>query len=144
MTTFITGLEAIRYATATPGTVLRKHADPTDGPREVSVDEARTIAREDAGLIYADTRTITVAIDSEERYAGVALIWGVAEGDDTDGATADAATWLAGGDAPTKRHKRDAEALDVVTIQWPAEQPKPDGQNRRAIALAMDALNTGR
>lgn len=57
---------------------------------------------------------------------------------------ADAATWLAGGDAPTKRHHRNAEALDVVTIQWPAERPKPDGQDRRAIALALEALNTTR
>jgi len=144
MTTIITGLDAIRYATSTPGTVLRKHADPTDGPREVSIDEARAIAREDAGLIYADTRTITVAIDSEGRYASKELIWGIAEGDDTDAAVADAATWLAGGDAPTKRHHRNAEALDVVTIQWPAERPKPDGQDRRAIALALEALNTTR
>lgn len=142
MTTTITGLDAIRYATAT-GATLRKHADPVDGAREVSTDEAREIAREDAGLIYCEapeTRTITVAVDASERHAGQALIWGVVEGDDSDAVVADAATWLAEGETPTAKHRREAEALDVVTIQWPAGEKLPDGDNRRAIALALAAL----
>lgn len=86
------------------------------------------------------TRSITVAVDSACRHAGEVLIWGVAEGDDSDAAVTEAATWLAGGDTPTKRHRRDAATLDVVTIRWPADEPRPDGQNQRAIALALDAL----
>ena len=144
--TTITGLDAIAHATAT-GEMLRKHADPVDGAREVSTDEAREIVREDAGLIYCEapeTRTITVAIDTACRHGGEPLIWGVAEGDDSEAAIADAATWLAEGEAVRKSHRAEAEALDVVTIPWPASERLPDGGDRRAIALAMDALNTCR
>ena len=42
MTTTITGLDAIRHATA-HGLALHKHADPVDGAREVTADEARAI-----------------------------------------------------------------------------------------------------
>lgn len=62
MTTTITGLDAINYATAT-GATLRKHADPIDGAREVSVDEAREIAREDASLIYCEARAVSITIE---------------------------------------------------------------------------------
>lgn len=51
--TTLTGLDAIDYAART-GATLHKHADPVDGAREVTPDEARTIAREDAGLIWCD------------------------------------------------------------------------------------------
>ena len=47
----IAGAEAIRIAER-DGLTLRKYADPVDGGRVVSLDEAREIAREDAGLIY--------------------------------------------------------------------------------------------
>ena len=54
-TTRITGTEAIDYAART-GATLSKHADPTEGARVgLSLAEARTVAREDAGLIYVDT-----------------------------------------------------------------------------------------
>lgn len=86
------------------------------------------------------TRNITVAIDTACTFGGEPLIWGIAEGDDSDAALDDATRWLAGGDTPTKRHRRDAETLDLTTIQWPADEPKPDGQNQRAIALALAAL----
>lgn len=61
MTTTITGLDAIAYATAR-GIALHKHADPIEGAREVTADEAREIAREDVGLIYCEApETITDA-----------------------------------------------------------------------------------
>lgn len=88
-----------------------------------------------------ETRTITVAIDTACRHAGVALIWGVAEGDDTEAAVADAATYLAEGEAVRTSHRREAEALDVVTIQWPVGERLPDGQDRTAIRLAKEALS---
>ena len=86
------------------------------------------------------TRTVAIAIDTACKHAGEVLIWGVAEGDDTDAAVADAAQWLAAGDEVRASHRREAAALDVVTIQWPAGEAIPDGQNRRAIALALAAV----
>lgn len=85
--------------------------------------------------------TTTNAIDTACAHAGVPLIWGVVEGDDSDAVVADAATWLAEGETPTARHRREAEALDVVTIAWPVGERLPDGDNRRAIALALEALS---
>lgn len=49
----ITGYAAIDYAART-GATLRKYADPEDGAREVTAEEARAIVREDAGLVYVD------------------------------------------------------------------------------------------
>ena len=93
------------------------------------------------------TRTVTVAIDTACKHAGEVLIWGVAEGDDNAAAITDAAQWLAEGDEVRASHRREAAALDVVTIQWPAGEKLspaghwiPDGDNRRAIALALKAL----
>lgn len=89
------------------------------------------------------TRPVTVAIDTACKHAGEVLIWGVAEGDDDHAAGAtieDAVQWLAGGDTVRQSHRRDAMALDVVTIQWPADERLPDGQNERAIALALAAV----
>ena len=89
------------------------------------------------------TRPVTVAIDTESKHAGEPLIWGVAEGDDDHAAGAaieDAVQWLAEGDTVRQSHRRDAMALDVVTIQWPAGEAIPDGQNPSAIALALAAV----
>lgn len=47
----LNGLKAIDFAEQT-GTTLHKYADAIDGAREVDVDEARRIAREDASLIW--------------------------------------------------------------------------------------------
>jgi hypothetical protein len=47
----ISGADAIRLAER-DGLTLRKHADPVDGARIITADEAREIAREDAGLVY--------------------------------------------------------------------------------------------
>jgi hypothetical protein len=47
----IHGHDAINAASAGLGQ-LRKYADPIDGERAVSIEEAREIAREDASLIY--------------------------------------------------------------------------------------------
>ena len=47
----ITGADAIRAA-ARDGLTLRKKADPVDGARIVTEDEAWEIIREDAGLVY--------------------------------------------------------------------------------------------
>lgn len=62
----ITGYAAIDYAART-GAALRKHADPVDGAREVSADEARDIAREDAGLIYVDAPASWAQTMTEDR-----------------------------------------------------------------------------
>jgi hypothetical protein len=86
------------------------------------------------------TRPVTVAIDTACNHAGEVLIWGVAEGDDTDAAVADAAQWLAAGDEVRASHRREAAALDVVTIRWPVRLGLPDGQNPSAIALALAAV----
>ena len=48
----LTGHEAIRLAEDNTFT-LRKYADPIDGARDVTIEEAREIAKEDASLIYA-------------------------------------------------------------------------------------------
>ncbi len=105
------------------------------------VESPRGWTAERVGLAEGpETHTITVAVDTACAHGAEPLIWGVAEGDDSDAAIADAARWLAGGDTPTKRHHRDAAALDLATIQWPAGEKAPDGQNRRAIALALEAL----
>lgn len=48
----LTGYEAIEYADAN-GLMLKKYNDPTEDAREdVTVEEARSIAREDARLIW--------------------------------------------------------------------------------------------
>ena len=46
------GHDAIRLAEENSFT-LRKYADPIDGARDVTIDEAIKIAKEDASLIYA-------------------------------------------------------------------------------------------
>ena len=52
---------AIDHAEA-HGLTLSKYADPTEGAREgLSVDEARAVAREDAGLIYLDAAQAALA-----------------------------------------------------------------------------------
>lgn len=51
-----TGAAAIELAASDSGVRLNKYADPTeDGRENISIDEAREIAREDAGLIFATT-----------------------------------------------------------------------------------------
>jgi hypothetical protein len=52
-TTTITGTDAIAFAART-GAQLYKHADPVDGAREITVDEARAIAREDVSLVWCE------------------------------------------------------------------------------------------
>lgn len=53
--TKLTGTDAIEYAEA-HNLPLHKHADPTEGAREVSVEEAREIAAEDPSLIWIEIR----------------------------------------------------------------------------------------
>jgi hypothetical protein len=50
-TTTLTGHDALAHAART-GAQLHKHADPIDGARAVTLDEARAIAAEDAGLVW--------------------------------------------------------------------------------------------
>ena len=51
----ITGTQAIKVAAAT-GRLLCKYADPIEDAREdVTVEEAREIAREDASLIWIES-----------------------------------------------------------------------------------------
>lgn len=49
------GFDAIEYAEAN-GLMLEKYADPIEDARQVSVEEAMAIAREDQRLIYLDVR----------------------------------------------------------------------------------------
>ena len=62
-TTTITGTAAIDHAART-GAQLYKHADPVDGARAVTLDEAREIAREDVGLVWC-RRPMTAAEQGE-------------------------------------------------------------------------------
>ncbi len=55
MTTKLTGFEAIEYAEAR-SLRLNKYNDPTEAAREdLTPDEARAVAREDARLIWIET-----------------------------------------------------------------------------------------
>lgn len=54
----IRGQHSIRIAER-HGVTLRAHANPIDAEdREVTIETAREIAREDAGLIYADVEAV--------------------------------------------------------------------------------------
>lgn len=50
-TTTLTGSSAIAYAERIGG-ALHKYADPTEGARHISLDEAREIAKEDPSLVW--------------------------------------------------------------------------------------------
>lgn len=52
----ITGQEAIKHAEEN-GSKLRKYADPIESGREVSIEEAREIAKIDPSLIYTTIKT---------------------------------------------------------------------------------------
>lgn len=70
-TTTFTGTDAIDFATRT-GAQLHKHADPVDGAREVTLDEARAIAREDVGLVWCETAHTLRGVEAKtysERFA---------------------------------------------------------------------------
>lgn len=58
-TTTLTGHDAIAHAVRT-GAKIHKHADPIDGAREVTLDEARAIAAEDAGRVWCEAPAISV------------------------------------------------------------------------------------
>ncbi len=89
--------------------------------------------------VETTTRTITVAIDSACALGSMPLIWGAAEGDDTDAAVANARECIAeGGELSPASVRRRAEGLDVVIIEWTGKLP--DGDNAAAIALALAAL----
>jgi hypothetical protein len=53
--TKLTGYEAIEAKAANESVVLCKYNDPTEDAREnLTVEEAREVAKEDPSLIYAD------------------------------------------------------------------------------------------
>jgi hypothetical protein len=86
------------------------------------------------------TRTITVAIDNACRLGSMPLIWGAAEGDSRAAALTDAAADMARTDPHTAESAVErVRALSTVAIEW--DGPLPDGQDRRAIALALAALS---
>lgn len=78
----ISGIAAVEIAEKV-GVDLNKYADPTEGARTVSVNEARDIAREDPGLIYVSleevlekcstTNDLYAVVDAAAEYAGVEL-----------------------------------------------------------------------
>jgi len=51
--TIATGRNAIDLAETDSSVELHKHADPVEGSRIVTIEEARSIAAEDPSLIYA-------------------------------------------------------------------------------------------
>jgi len=71
MASQITGHDAIAYAAARNLPLLHKYADPTEGARDVTLDEAREIIAEDPALIYLDYEGWTRGDGSgHEGYAG--------------------------------------------------------------------------
>jgi hypothetical protein len=64
-TTHITGRTAITVADLL-GVQLRKHADPTDGAREIADDEARRICGEDPALVYVDSSEVAEALADDD------------------------------------------------------------------------------
>ena len=65
--TRLIGHQAIEYAEEHDGCVLHKYADPTEGARVVTYEEALEVAVEDPALIWTDTLTAhyTWLVDSE-------------------------------------------------------------------------------
>lgn len=47
----VRGAKAIELAEST-GAQLHKHADPTEGARDLTIEEAREVAKEDPNLVY--------------------------------------------------------------------------------------------
>lgn len=52
--TRLTGTDAINAAKNNPEIVLHKYNDPIEDAREVTFEEAKEIAREDANLIWCE------------------------------------------------------------------------------------------
>lgn len=87
----ITGSQALEVAEKLNVT-LHKFADPTEDARVVSASEARDIAREDPGLIYASaeealekcdtTNDLDVLVDAAADCAGVELREDLSWGED--------------------------------------------------------------
>ena len=63
----ITGRTAITAAQIF-GLQLRKHADPIEGAREVTADEARRICAEDPALVYVDSAEVTAEMPADQLY----------------------------------------------------------------------------
>jgi hypothetical protein len=70
----LTGHEAIRIAER-DGITLRKYADPTEGAREVNLDEGRDIAREDPSLIHAEVTALGWTEGDGSGHDGYAVDW---------------------------------------------------------------------
>ena len=47
----VRGAKAIELAEST-GAKLHKHADPTEGARDLTIEEAREVAKEDQSLVF--------------------------------------------------------------------------------------------
>jgi len=101
-TTTITGTDAIAFAART-GAQLHKHADPVDGAREITVDEARAIAREDVGLVWCEATEWTVSDDCGGRWP-------------TTITAADAETALDGAEAQVQRARAAYEGAATVRV----------------------------
>lgn len=79
----ITGRPAISVAERLGTVPMYKYADPTDGARTVSLQEAREIASEDPGLVYVGgyaalmscktTGDLLFVVDAAEESAGIEL-----------------------------------------------------------------------
>ena len=67
----IKGHAAIEMAETT-GVPLCKYADPVDGARAVSIDEARAIAKEDPSLIYVGWRKVRTLGNGERHNTNIA------------------------------------------------------------------------
>lgn len=69
----IHGNKAIAIAEET-GRKLAKHADPTEGAREITIDEARAIVKEDPSLVYV----VEIAADGKGDFAP--SVWMIVDG----------------------------------------------------------------
>jgi hypothetical protein len=65
----ITGRDAISYARA-HGLDVQKYADPTEGARALSPDEAEDVACEDPSLLWV---ALTITIDPSDPFAGLVV-----------------------------------------------------------------------
>lgn len=122
MTYTIKGQDAIRLAER-DNLTLRKYADPIDGARVVTVDEAIEIAREDSSLIYVTVTPVGWTDDATGYnvcdYFQPADCGGDYNGPDEDGVEP---TWVDAPDISQDEFLRGvAEALNCDSIEAEAQ-----------------------
>lgn len=118
MTYTIKGQDAIRLAER-DNLTLRKYADPIDGARVVTVDEAIEIAREDSSLIYVTVTQVGWTADASGYNISDYFRSGRYLGQDSDGVEP---TWVDAPDISQDEFLRGvAEALNCDSIEAEAQ-----------------------